>query len=109
MQPTLRSLAVAWLILAAGTTTVAAERKLPEAAKSIFDAADTVTAYSLEPVRPKNTTKETFHDWIVRSKAEVTGAEDRKTLLGGMEKLITNPGKGGARCFEPHHAIRATK
>jgi hypothetical protein len=92
------------LLLLAVPAAVAAD-KFPDEAKAILEKSDRVELYSLEPVEAKE--GETLHGWKVLGKTVIKD-KTRKAVLDALAKGIADPGKGGAKCFDPRHAIRAS-
>jgi hypothetical protein len=84
------------------------DKKLPDQAKAVLDNPSLVTLYSLEPLE-KPGKDNAFQGWKVLGKTTVKEVEARKKLLSALEKSIAEPGRGGAKCFDPRHAIRATQ
>jgi hypothetical protein len=96
--------------LPSGWNAVAAEKKLPEAAKVILDKANQIELYSLDPeAEPSKDRKEkTLHGWKILGKTTLKKDDEAyKTVLGALGKGIAG-GRRGAKCFEPRHAIRAS-
>ena len=84
---------------------------LPEEAEAIFDKADRVELYSLEPEPDEKAAKDPkavyFRGWLVLGKAILKGDKERKPLAEALDLAI---GRGRvAKCFDPRHGIRATK
>jgi hypothetical protein len=75
----------------------------------ILTRADSIDLYSLEPSDggdPGGRGKR-LHGWLILGKTTVNDAATRAELLEQLEKGIADPDKGGAKCFDPRHAIRA--
>jgi hypothetical protein len=99
------------LVLLSFTVTAAGEvkkvKQLPELAKAILDKSSEISLYSLDPEAKADKENE-LHGWKVLGKTTVKEAEARNKLLSALEKSIAEPGRGGFKCFDPRHAIRAT-
>ena len=95
------------LVLISTLPGCAAEKELPQQAKAILSKVSEFTLYSLEPHEKADKTN-SLHGEKVLGKTMVKDAAVRKQLLSTLEKSIAKPEKGGAKCFWPRHAIRAT-
>src|SRR5262245_60369740 len=78
--------------------------KLPVRARAELDKVSEFELFSLTPQSSGGT--DSFHSWQVLGKTTVKESRTREALLGSLEKSITTSDRdGGARCFEPRHAI----
>jgi hypothetical protein len=86
--------------------------KLPPAAQAILDRADQIELYSLEPnptaEQRKASKEKPLHGWLVLGKTKLEAAPTRKAVLDALAKGMAAPSRG-AKCFDPRHAIRATR
>jgi hypothetical protein len=96
-----------FLLLLLSTAARPADRSLPDQAKTILEKASESDVYSLEPLEKVDKAK-ALHGWKVLGKTTVKKAAARKALLTALTKGIAEPGRGGAKCFDPRHAIHAT-
>jgi hypothetical protein len=96
------------VLLLLGRPGDAGEKKLPEPVKAVLDKATEYTLYSLEP-EEKADKENALHGWKVLGRTTIKEAETRNKLRSALEKSIAEPGRGGAKCFDPRHAIRATQ
>ncbi len=80
--------------------------KLPASAKAVVDQATQVILYSLEPSE-KEGKGDTLRGWKVLGKTALEDVKSRTKLLAEFAKAIAAPHEGGAKCFEPRHALRA--
>jgi hypothetical protein len=78
--------------------------RLPSAAERVLRQADVIELYSLEP----DSTEGGLYGWKVLGKTTVEDPETRARLLGALMGGLVEPGKGGHKCFEPRHAVRAS-
>jgi hypothetical protein len=84
---------------------------LPEKAAEILERADRIELYSLEPEpdpkAAKDPTATFFRGWLVLGKTVIKEDKTRKTVQDVLDVSI---GRGRvAMCFDPRHAIRATR
>jgi hypothetical protein len=103
----MRVLATGLLMLGLPLVGVSAEdekNKLPDQIKAVLDKASEFILYSLEPLE-KAEKENALHGWKVLGETTVKDAETRKKLLSALEKSIAKPETGGAKCFDPRHAI----
>lgn len=91
---------------------------LPGDVRGVLDNAEHITLYSIDPRRPGDPTLPAPHgkiqDYRICGSAEVPAGTERKALLDSLYKAIDEEfvPEGTARvvmCFDPHHAIRATR
>jgi hypothetical protein len=81
--------------------------KLSAKVRRTLDKADSFDLYSLEPeVTPEQAKGEKLHDWPMLGKTTVSDPQKKKELFERLDAAIAEPGKGGAKCFQPRHAIR---
>jgi hypothetical protein len=104
------ALAFVLAVLAAAVVEAAAQnqKELPAAVKEILDKVEQFDLYSLEPepTKEQKAGKSTkLHGWLILGKTTVKDARTRQGLLKALEKRSR---RGGAKCFDPRHAIRAT-
>ena len=94
------------LLATSGPAPAQRKDRLPAAVKDVLNKAEQLELYSLEPGNANKDDKpETLHGWKVLGKTTVKDARARKELIEAAGKPSR---KGGAKCFEPRHAIRAT-
>jgi hypothetical protein len=107
----MKSIAVICLIAVLHTVSVLAQPaqpNLPDRAKAILDKASAFELYSLDPDEEKNPRDKParLRGWKVLGKTTVkTPGDAGKKLLAALEKALDKG--GGAKCFDPRHAIHA--
>src|SRR5262249_15996070 len=79
-----------------------AQDKVVDQMKALFDKADTVTVFALNP-DPKIEVKDGFHGWEITGRVEVTTG--KKEGLCAVLKSIAAKAEG-AKCFDPGHGVR---
>lgn len=78
---------------------------LPEAVKEIFDAAETVELYSLDP-SPGQWSGRTWHGWKVLGLTRIDAARKAETVAA-VETCLADWSGAFANCFVPRHGVRA--
>jgi hypothetical protein len=91
---------------ALGALTLCACGGLPSTAHGTLDGADTMTLVKLDPT-PGDAAGERLYGYLVLGKAEVVDAAERAQIVSILDATA---GKGTpAKCFNPRHAVLATK
>ncbi len=80
---------------------------LPEAEIIFLNSADSMILYAISP-DPVPDSKGNFYDYHVISSTELKTAKGRRILVACLRHAI-DCAKDSAACFNPHHAIRASK
>jgi hypothetical protein len=81
----------------------------PDGSSEILDRADRITLYELDPTqRGKVTSGPTFWEYPVVREKELTDPGERAELVRILYRGMAEQ-KVGARCFVPHHALRAVR
>jgi hypothetical protein len=87
----------------------AVKAAFPEGSSAILDHADKLTLYELDPTqRGKSTAGKTFWEYPVVSEKDVTDPKEREELVQTLYGCMAEQ-KVGARCFVPHHGLRAVR
>lgn len=96
------------LLVAGAVWWLMTSNPLPRTAMAILQNADSIELYSLEPEPMEGEKPEkTLHDRAVLGKVAIDDAGDRAKVVAALKQGI---GHGrGAKCFEPRHAIRASR
>lgn len=105
-------LALVALVPAACTSRV--EREVHDQAREILEHPEAMTIYALHPNRHSDEGKPTsaadsFHDYRILDRAEVTAADERSLLTSLVYRGINASDGTVAACFDPRHGIRAVK
>src|ERR1700722_14232822 len=98
------------LLLAASAATPAEKEKgdkIPTAARTILDKAESFELYSIDPVKPDKKPKDDFLGWKVLGKTAVKDADVRKKLIEALAAGAAENKGEVADCFNPRHGIRA--
>jgi len=85
------------------------KNKLPSTTESILRNADSFELYSLNPARMETTLPNDFHGWHVLGQVTIEDRAIQKSLLNSLDSGIRATDLKPASCFNPRHAIRATK
>ena len=80
-------------------------RKLPEDVQIIFEKAEQLELFSLEPMASKE--KNSFHGYKTLGKTVVKDADVRKKIVAAVKRGVAES-DGVAGCFHPRHGLRAT-
>jgi hypothetical protein len=87
-------------------------KKFPDQAREVLDKAEQLELLGIDD-QPKGKKEDpgkgdkTFHGYPVLRRTVVKDQAARKQLLDALYKGIAEA-KGTAKCFEPHHGVRAT-
>jgi len=88
-------------------------RKLPSAAKSILEKADEMELMSIDPGNrelDEPHPKGDYYGWKVIGKTVIDDLNTQKSILSALEKGVEEFGSGTPpACFDPRHAIHATR
>lgn len=83
--------------------------QFPEGSSEILDKADRVVLYELDPTqRGKVSSGTTFWEYPVVREKELTEPRERAELIRTLYEGMAEQ-KVGARCFVPHHGLRAVR
>jgi len=82
------------------------KKAFPDEAREVLEKGD-FEVLALVCEREPKAGEETFHGYPVTKKIAVTG-EERSKLVLAIYKDVAD-GEGAAKCFDPHHAVHATK
>ncbi len=96
------------LLVAAAFSIQADAQKLPPDAANALHAPDNIVLYSLEPWEHPTAKDKTLHGVKILGETKLD-AKQSKTAISAFETAIAQgAGSGGARCFDPRHALRVT-
>jgi len=79
------------------------KNRLPDVLKTVLEKATELEIYSVDPAPSKDGE---FHGFKILGKTTIKDADKRKELLTKIDAGLANS-KGGAKCFDPRHGIRA--
>jgi hypothetical protein len=89
-----------------------AKNDLAPEVRAVLDKAVTVELLSLDPIGIDKIDdvpeKDRFHGYRVLGRTTLKDAEQRKAVLGALDKGIKDSDGQVARCFNPRHGIRAS-
>ena len=105
-----RTIHCAVLLLLAATATIrAADKPSSKSLKALFEKADAIELYSLDPgadMKEPADAKKGFHGWKVLGKTTVKDAKTRKKLVAAMYQGLEASDGTAAKCFNPRHGVR---
>ena len=80
----------------------------PADSRAVFENADRMTLYSIDHY-PKPNQANTFHYYPIIGKTEIADVKTRRALVAHLYNGIAKSDGVSAACFNPRHAIRASK
>lgn len=84
------------------------EDSVPDAARAVLENADSLEVFAIDPA-PQEGAARTLRGYPIARSASVA-KEQRRPLVDKLyEGIVANSRHISAYCFEPHHALRATK
>jgi hypothetical protein len=102
-------LAIALLVLSLTGAARAADKPSSKDLKALFEKAEAVELYSLDPgadVKEAPDAKHGFHGWKILGKTTVKDAKTRKKIVAAMYQGLEASDGTAAKCFNPRHGIR---
>ncbi len=106
-----RFVALALVALFLGSVSGNADEKvntIPDKFRTVLEKAETLELLSIDPIRPKEKSKDSFCGWNVLGRTTVKDAKTCKKLVAALKTGVEGYSGIATRCFEPRHAIRAS-
>jgi hypothetical protein len=88
-----------------------AEKAIPRAVRSVLEHADTLEFLTLNPSPPENpaSVADTLAGYEILGRVTITDPTLRERLMGGLYAAVNGSDGSVMSCFNPRHALRATR